>query len=87
MLVHNGLDIKFGAVLRFRLIIAGRGVMVRRLKLMTTVNIYNRFASANMAEFLKGLMHTGAGDGMLCSCDNGSQKIRVTSLSCAKETV
>ncbi|XXN13649.1 MAG: hypothetical protein AAI902_00205 [Candidatus Hodgkinia cicadicola] len=75
----HDLDIKFNAISRFLVNNYRVSVMVRRLKLTTTVDVYDRFVSAvknriaELIRFFEGPIRTEAGDSVFYLCGNDSQ--------------
>ncbi|AIC63896.1 Translation initiation factor IF-3 [Candidatus Hodgkinia cicadicola] len=75
----HDLDIKFNAISRFLVNNYRVSVMVRRLKLATTVDVYDRFVSAvknriaELIPFFEGPIRTEAGDSVFYLCGNDSQ--------------
>ncbi|ATW06081.1 Translation initiation factor IF-3 [Candidatus Hodgkinia cicadicola] len=75
----HDLDIKFNTISRFLVNNYRVSVMVRRLKLTTTVDVYNKFVSAvkkriaELIPFFEGPIHTEAGDSVFYLYGNDSQ--------------
>ncbi|AHL31046.1 MAG: Translation initiation factor IF-3 [Candidatus Hodgkinia cicadicola] len=80
----HDLDIKFNAISRFLVNNYRVSVMVRRLKLTTTIDVYNEFVSAvknriaKLIPFFEGPTHTEAGDSVfyLYSVESQSKRLQ-----------